>query len=368
MTTKLDELGKSNGRARARAAARSMADPKRGRVSVVAWLLGGVAVVCAALVSSALAAQQPAEPPARQPAARTANPEPRSGAPAESSPEQPSAGTKRKLDPYSAYEAGEYDRALEGFVDQRVARPDDAQLQLNVGSAYYKLEDFQAAEQEYRRASETEKERLRAEALYNLGNAAYRQGRLEEAVTLYQDSLALASDDQDAKYNLEFVKREIERRRQQAQQQQQQPQQQQQQQQQQQEQQQPQGGGEGQDSDRDGLPDSTERQAENPTDPKNPDTDGDARRDGEEDRNRNGRVDEGETDPNQPDAPPEGNGANDQQGEGGEQQQTPQPAEGEGSMSPEEAARYLQGLDEKRPAGDRRKGRPARRPPGGKPW
>ena len=63
------------------------------------------------------------------------------------------------------------------------------------------------------------------------------QARLEEAVGLYQDSLALVSDDEDAKYNLEFVQREIERRRQEAEERQQQPQQQQDRQQQQQQQQ-----------------------------------------------------------------------------------------------------------------------------------
>lgn len=277
--------------------------------------------------------------------------------------------TRASANPYAAYEAGEYDRALEGFVARRVAKPDDPQLQLNVGSAHYQLRDYPSAEQEYRRASEAKKTQLRAEALYNLGNAAYRQGRLEESVGLYQDALALDPDDQDAKYNLEFVQREIERRRQQAQERQQQPQQKdEQQQQQQQQREQQQEGQEGEDGDRDGLPDRQEREAENPTDPNDPDTDGDGRRDGEEDRNRNGKVDPGETDPNQPDSPPSGEGgAEDQQQGEGQQQPAPSGQAGERSMSPEEAARFLQGLDEKRPA-DPKRGRVARRAPGGKPW
>lgn len=49
------------------------------------------------------------------------------------------------------------------------------------------------------------------------------------------------------------------------------------------------------DSDGDGIPDSVERATG--TDPNNPDTDGDGLPDGVEDKNRNGRVDTGETDP-----------------------------------------------------------------------
>jgi Ca-activated chloride channel family protein len=315
--------------------------------------LGALAIALGLLAAAALA--QPPQAPEGEATTADETPRARAGA-----------------SPYAAYQAGEYDRALEGFVEQRVARPEDPQLQLNVGSAYYQLRDYQSAEQEYRRATEAKTERVRADALYNLGNTSFRQGRLEEAVGLYQDALALAPDDQDAKYNLEFVQREIDRRRQQSQERQQQPQQDQQQQQQQQDQQQrqqEQQDGEGQDSDRDGLPDESETQAENPTDPQNPDTDGDGQLDGEEDRNRNGRVDPGETDPNQPDAQP-GGGESQQpdEGEGEPQRQgTPQGPGSDESMTPEEAARYLQGLDEKRPK-DPKRARAARRAPGGKPW
>jgi Ca-activated chloride channel homolog len=251
------------------------------------------------------------------------------------------AGAKN---PYSAYEAGDYDRALEGFVERRVARPEDPQLQLNVGSAYYQLGDYQAAEQEYKGATEAKRVPMRAEALYNLGNSAYRQGRLEEAVGLYQDALALDSEDEDAKYNLEFVQREIERRRQQAQEREQQPQQQDPQQQQQQQQDQQQSDGE----------QEREEQGES---------------EGEEDGEREDGSSPGEDDPDQREAPPEGSGGPQEQERGeGEPRESPSAQESaELAMTPEEAARYLQGLDEKRPA-DPKRARAARRAPGGKPW
>ncbi len=274
----------------------------------------------------------------------------------------------RAGDPYEAYEAGLYEQAMSGFVDLQVERPDDPAVALNLGSVHYQMRNYEEADRAFFGASLSTDESLREQALYNLGNSAFKQGRLEEAVELYKAALEIDPDDEDAKFNLEFVRDEIRRRheeaqkRQEEQQQQQQDQQQEQQQSgedgqeqqeqgeqdqpQQQDQQQEQSGG--QDSDQDGLPDEVERSGENPTDPENPDTDGDRLPDGAEDLNRNGQVDEGETDPNNPDT--DGDGVGD-----GEEALEPSPgesgAEGEesASLTLEEAERYLQALEEGQP-------------------
>ena len=47
---------------------------------------------------------------------------------------------------------------------------------------------------------------------YNLGNVAYRQGKLPEAVSYYEKAIDIDAKDADAKYNLEFVRKEIKRR------------------------------------------------------------------------------------------------------------------------------------------------------------
>ncbi|WNG14319.1 adventurous gliding motility lipoprotein CglD [Cystobacter fuscus] len=60
------------------------------------------------------------------------------------------------------------------------------------------------------------------------------------------------------------------------------------------------GGATGTDSDGDGISDDVEKA--NGTDPNNADTDGDGLRDGQEDRNRNGQVDPGETNPKSKDS------------------------------------------------------------------
>jgi Ca-activated chloride channel family protein len=293
-------------------------------------------------------------------------------------PEAESAAERvRAGDPYEAYDAGLYEQALSGFVDLQVERPEDPEVALNLGSVHYHMRNYEEADRAFFGATLSTDEGLKEQALYNLGNSAFRQGRLEEAVELYKAALEMDPDDEDAKFNLEFVRDEIRRRHEEAQKRQEEQQQQQQQQEQQQEQQQDQqqqsgedeqeqqGQGEqdqpqeqeqeqqqeqsgGQDSDQDGLPDEVERSGENPTDPENPDTDGDQLPDGAEDLNRNGQVDEGETDPNNPDT--DGDGVSDGQ-ESLEQSQGEAGTEGEetASLTPEEAERYLQALEEGRP-------------------
>jgi tetratricopeptide (TPR) repeat protein len=197
---------------------------------------------------------------------------------------------------------------------------------------------------------------LREAALYNLGNCAYRQGRLQEAVELYRAALEIDPDDEDAKFNLEFVRDEIRRRHEEAQKRQQE--------QQQGQGEQPEQQPSAQDSDRDGLSDQLEQEAANPTDPQDADSDDDGLLDGQEDRNASGQVDDGETDPNNPDS--DGDGVSDgeeaMQEESDEGQAEPQEADEEEGLTEEEAERYLQSLQEGRPQQKppERRGRPRR--------
>ncbi|MCP4661063.1 MAG: tetratricopeptide repeat protein [bacterium] len=300
-----------------------------------------VLLVVAASGSAAFA-QQAAPPAGDQDAAPAPTTETQAVAP------------ERFDDPYAAYASGNWEQALEGFVDQQVEHPENSEVALNLGSVHYEMKDYEEAERHFASAVLSGDPGVRNQALFNLGNSAYRQGKLQEAVELYMAALEADPDDEDAKFNLEFVRDEIRRRHEEAQKRQQEQQQegdqQQQQQQQGDDQQQQQQQQQPQDRDGDGLPDELERTAQNPTDPENPDSDNDGLADGQEDQNRSGQVDEGETDPNNPDS--DGDGVSD--GEEAEQQeqqgsQGEEPPEDEEGLTPEEAERYLQALEEGRP-------------------
>jgi Ca-activated chloride channel family protein len=291
--------------------------------------------------------------------------------------EEIEAPIDRYRDPVDAYQNGAYDQALQGFLDDQIEHPEDPIAALNVGSAHYEMRNYSEADRAFATAALSADPTLRNKALYSLGNSAYRQGRLQEAVELYKQALELDPEDVDAKFNLEFVRDEIRRRHEEAQNRQQQQDQQQQDQkpdqQSQQEQespgsedqespqdeqgeqnQEPEGSesdqpqpAQGADSDQDGLPDQVETSGANPTDPDNPDSDGDGLPDGAEDLNRNGQVDPQETDPNNPDT--DGDGVPDAQQAQGGAGEPQQEGDRSGTLTPEEAERYLQALEEGRP-------------------
>jgi tetratricopeptide (TPR) repeat protein len=304
-------------------------------------------------------------------------------------PPEPPAAVKPHVvkikDPYDAYQAGAYDQALQGFVDLQVEHPNDAALMLNVGATHYQMKNYAEAEKAFNQAALAGNNAQRQQALYNLGNCAFRQGKLDEALVRYQTALELNPDDADAKFNLEFTRDEIRRRHEQAQKQQQehpeqqppsgqpqdanspQPQGQDGQQQPgpQEKQDKPAAGGEdGRDTDQDGQTDAQEKSAANPTDPNRADTDGDGLSDGQEDANKNGKVDPGETDPRKKDSGGDGTADGQAGAKAGEQ-----PAEGSAptqGMSREQAERYLDGLGDARPKHTAPAG--GRRAPGGKDW
>jgi Ca-activated chloride channel family protein len=270
------------------------------------------------------------------------------GEPAPAAPKgaaaKPAAEPAKKFDtPEEAYEAGEYSQALDGFLDLQVERPQDAAVMMNVGSSHYRLGDLESAARSFEGAGAAGDDRLRAQAWYDLGNVAYRQSRFEEAIDAYHRSLDLDPKDADAKFNLEVARVALERQ----QQQQQQQQKQQQQQQNDQQQQQQQGGG------KQDQPESGDDQKQNQSDPQQ-----------SEKKDRQQREDEQQ-------------GANQEQNEQQHQQNEPKEAgdrdarageqrEGsEAALTPAEAQRLLESLEEGRP---RRKVPPGRHRDQEKDW
>ena len=140
--------------------------------------------------------------------------------------------------------ADAWDEALKYYRDAEIEKPESYQLSYNLGSVMYQQEKYQDALDKYYKSLSTDDVKHRAWANYNLGNTLYRSGKYPEAIQAYQKCLELIPEDEDAKYNLEFVRKKMkemmdkEKQRQENQKQQNQQQNQQQQQQQQQEQEQ----------------------------------------------------------------------------------------------------------------------------------
>ena len=127
----------------------------------------------------------------------------------------------------AAYEKQDYEAALKFFLDAQIKAPEDPVLAYDAGNAYYRLKKFDEARKNFQGALQTlEKQgkpsstplaELKPKALYNLGNAEFRLDRLPEAAKAYEQTLKLDPKDEDAKKNLEYVRKLLAERQEQEQ-------------------------------------------------------------------------------------------------------------------------------------------------------
>jgi Ca-activated chloride channel family protein len=258
---------------------------------------------------------------------------------------------RKAQDATRALEAGEYQKALDGYREAAVEFPDSPELAYNQAIARYRLRDFEKARELFNQALSTRDLGLEAGIKFNLGNCAYAEAlehleNLEEAIdklrlaiSHYRDALELNPDDDDARANIEtaqlLIKDLIDKQKQQQEQQQQQQQK---QDQPQQDQQQP-----------------DQQQNDNPTSQPSQDQ-----------KQQDQQKQQGEKQP-QPDE-----GQQDQSQEDEQQSQAAQqePAQEQRQLNPEEADRLLQAVrDKERQRRDQLRRRlPVQRVPVDKDW
>lgn len=122
----------------------------------------------------------------------------------------------------SAYQAGDYDLALQRYAEGLLDAPESQMLQYNAGNAHYKKRKYDDAIANYRKAILGDNAALAAKAWYNLGNAYFRKGEFtlqqgkqegisdyREALAAYKKSLEIRPENKDAKRNIEVVQARI---------------------------------------------------------------------------------------------------------------------------------------------------------------
>jgi Ca-activated chloride channel family protein len=106
-----------------------------------------------------------------------------------------------------AYGKGDYQGAVEAYRKGLAKKPGDPKLLANLGTALYRMKDYNGSqttlEQAASRAAGRLRDREQARILYNYGNALFRKGSFPEAADAYRRSLEHAPDDPDARYNYE---------------------------------------------------------------------------------------------------------------------------------------------------------------------
>lgn len=87
-------------------------------------------------------------------------------------------------------------------------------VKYNRANTVLKLNNFEEAIDYYNKARSTAKDKTRISHIYyNMGNTLYRAGKLEEAINYYIKTLDINPNDKDAKFNIELIKKKLEKHR-----------------------------------------------------------------------------------------------------------------------------------------------------------
>jgi len=119
------------------------------------------------------------------------------------------------------YEQGHYDAAREAFEQLLRERPEDERLRFNAGTAAYRQGRYDEAAGYFEQSSRSQDLRLQEWSYYNRGNSLYRLGEQEtdparrralweEALRQYLNALRLNTNNADARYNLDYVRKRLE--------------------------------------------------------------------------------------------------------------------------------------------------------------
>ena len=248
-------------------------------------------------------------------------------------------------DARSQLDGGDADAAVQSLTELRASDPDDVRVLWTLAEALSKAGRYEESRQTFEdiadRAVDSD---IRLDARYNAGNAAYGEGKLQDAVESWQRVLEQAPEHAAAKANSEAVQQELAQRMQD--QQEQDPSQDQQDQDQEQEQQdgeqQEQQSGESDTGQQDEEQQDT-GQSEDEQDPSQADQDGEQKDEQPQDGEREEQEEQEELSPEDL--------ADAETSDSGEQQDAEQPEleQGVGAMSPEEAEKLLEGAEEGRP-------------------
>lgn len=109
------------------------------------------------------------------------------------------------------YKQGDFNGALDSFQKVEKEMPEDPRVSFNKGAGYYKLGDFDTALEHFEKSFQKGDTELKAKSLYNMGNTYYKKGDKKRAIEHYLGALSQNPNLEQAKRNLELVRKKEEK-------------------------------------------------------------------------------------------------------------------------------------------------------------
>ena len=110
----------------------------------------------------------------------------------------------------NAYRQGDYDKAIELYSELLAKNSDDKNLKFNLGGAFYQKGTLNSAKSGFEDALTLEAPEAKSRAYYNLGNTLFRMNKPEKSLEAFKYAMKFNPEDEDAKFNYEFVKSMLE--------------------------------------------------------------------------------------------------------------------------------------------------------------
>ena len=116
-----------------------------------------------------------------------------------------------KSEAKKAYLGGDYKTAVEKYkylVDSLGVKEDE--VLLNLANSYFELQDTTNISNAYLPLTQSNNSKIKSVASQQLGVAANRQGKFEEALNHFKQALKAYPANEDARFNYEIVKKKVE--------------------------------------------------------------------------------------------------------------------------------------------------------------
>ena len=118
------------------------------------------------------------------------------------------------------YQDGNYDGALDKYVNAQIDSPEIPQLDFNIADVQYKRGKHSEAAQLFEKVIKSDDIGMKTKSSFNLGNTLYRQGKMKEALEYYKKTVDYINEavptpseldalKNDAKYNYEYVEKKM---------------------------------------------------------------------------------------------------------------------------------------------------------------